>query len=589
MTILINHIGYEPADGTPGTAAAVLQGAEGETLPDYPEFEVVAPGPGGPDAGEILFRGTGGKVLSVEGWKNRSFVVLDFSELRREGRVFLRVRAAGRTLESPPFTMARGLLVDSCVSDLLFYFKSQRSSGIWDRADRQAPFFGERTGRADVHGGWFDASGDYSKYLSHLSYAHYMNPQQTPLVVWALLSAEEALGGSAEYKGTLLRVRAREEALWGADFLMRMQDPEGFFYTTVFDQWNKKPENRMICSYKTQQGIRLESYQASFRAGGGVSLAALARAAAAEPLAWPENPRGEYAPEEYLAAAERGWAHLAEKNPGYTSDGRENIIDHYCALLAAAELFRATRKEPYLEAARERAASLEACFSREGRTWLVHPEGQRPFFHAAEAGFPAVALCRYLETEPEASRREGVLDLVRAAMAAELEVTGEVANPFRLARQTVQGAGESRRTSFFIPHSNESGYWWQGENARLASLACAAGMAARALEENRPGDELIPLLHRYGRSQLDWILGKNPFDMCMLQGRGRNNPRYEDHYPNAPGGICNGITGGFEDEADVDFLPYPAASRGDQRWRWSEQWIPHGAWFLLALGADPGI
>ena len=35
--------------------------------------------------------------------------------------------------------------------------------------------------RADLHGGWYDASGDVSKYLSHLSYANYMNPQQTPL------------------------------------------------------------------------------------------------------------------------------------------------------------------------------------------------------------------------------------------------------------------------------------------------------------------------------------------------------------------------------------------------------------------------
>ena len=49
---------------------------------------------------------------------------------------------------------------------------------------------------------------------------------------------------------------------------------------------------------------------------------------------------------------------------------------------------------------------------------------------------------------------------------------------------------------------------------------------------------------------VSWILGANPFDRCMLHGRGRNNPVYEEHYHNAPGGVCNGITSGFTDEAD---------------------------------------
>jgi len=71
----------------------------------------------------------------------------------------------------------------------------------------------------------------------------------------------------------------------------------------------------------------------------------------------------------------------------------------------------------------------------------------------------------------------------------------------------------------------------------------------------------------------------------MLQGHGRNNPKYEQFYPNAPGGICNGITAGYLDEADIDFLPAAVEGQGDHRWRWSEQWLPHGAWFLLALAA----
>ena len=59
-------------------------------------------------------------------------------------------------------------------------------------------------------------------------------------------------------------------------------------------------------------------------------------------------------------------------------------------------------------------------------------------------------------------------------------------------------------------------------------------------------------------------------------------PEYEWGWFNAPGGIANGITSGFRDEQDIDFLPEEAAHDPSQRWRWSEQWIPHAAWFFLA-------
>ncbi|MDG4870915.1 hypothetical protein P8631_23215, partial [Guyparkeria sp. 1SP6A2] len=69
---------------------------------------------------------------------------------------------------------------------------------------------------ADVHGGWYDASGDVSKYFSHLSYANYLNPQQTPMVVWNMLKGLALVNhhsGFADFS----RTRLMEEALFGAD------------------------------------------------------------------------------------------------------------------------------------------------------------------------------------------------------------------------------------------------------------------------------------------------------------------------------------------------------------------------------------
>ncbi len=47
--------------------------------------------------------------------------------------------------------------------------------------------------------------------------------------------------------------RLIEEALFGADFLVRMQDAAGYFYMTVFDKWSKDINQRDICAYATQR------------------------------------------------------------------------------------------------------------------------------------------------------------------------------------------------------------------------------------------------------------------------------------------------------------------------------------------------
>ena len=154
-------------------------------------------------------------------------------------------------------------------------------------------------------------------------------------------------------------------------------------------------------------------------------------------------------------------------------------------------------------------------------------------------------------------------------------------NPFGYPRQYVKGVDEAKRDAFFVAHNNESGYWWQGENARLGSLATMAYLAQPFIES----EILKQQLSKLAQDSINWIVGLNPYDMCMLDGHGRNNPDYLPQYGffNAKGGVCNGITGGFEDEEDIAFNPPAQKDDMLQNWRWGEQWIPHGAWYLLAV------
>jgi len=560
--ILVNHIGYD----INGNKQFVVQADKDIELA---QFQVVT------SEGRIAHEGTLHKSGTVDGWKGRFFHQGDFSTLNQAGRYRIQVK----NVQSESFNLRDRLLPESCLADLVYYFKVSRCSGIYDKTDRSIGFFGEpQRKKVDVHGGWYDASGDVSKYLGSLTEASFMQAQQTPMAVWSFLQAAELLqnGKSRRLKGIIPLLR--DEAIYGADFLVRMQDPGGYFYISVFDGCTKDPAQREICRYVGLGHTKHADIQAAFREGGGMTIAALARVSTLKR-------NSDYTPAEYLAAAEKGFQHLHARNLEYCDDHKESIIDDYCALLAATELFNATTNAAYLKVARSRAESLTKRISKDDKYsgwWRADDDGTRPFSHVVEAGLPVVALARYLQFENDASRKTAAEKAIQESLRFELAVTKEVANPFGLARQYVRDTGGSKRTAFFFPHRNETGYWWSGENSRLASLASAAMLGSRFAPP-----EMATELKAYGRNQINWILGLNPFDMCMLQGKGRNNPvDYEAGAPNPAGGICNGITSGVDDEKEIAFMPRPYGGRGEWSWRWCEQWIPHSAWLILALASE---
>ncbi|HCH1193218.1 TPA: glycoside hydrolase family 9 protein [Vibrio parahaemolyticus] len=560
MLLLTNHIGYERL----GPKKAIIQ-TEQPHLSSYTAQLICATSEQTVATFAVEEQG------KVANWHQGYFYLIDFSSFTDSGDYFLQVEDS----RSSSFTVGEHILLNQTLSDVIHYFKSQRCGGVFDQQDRQVPVLNANQ-TVDVHGGWYDASGDVSKYLSHLSYANYLNPQQTPMVVWNILKGLSLLEGSEDI-AAFTRTRLIEEALFGADFLVRMQNEKGFFYMTVFDKWSKDTAQREICSYETQLGHKFDDYQAGFRQGGGVAIAALAAASRL-------GVHGEYDQQKYRNAAENGYWHLKEHNTQYLNDGEENIIDEYCALLASVELFKATKETRYLEESRlwaQRLVARQMSDEQIQHFWSANQDGSRPYFHAAEAGLPVIALCEYLAIEDDSVPTESVKRIVNRACEFEIKISNKVTNPFGYPRQYVKGVSESKRDAFFVAHNNESGYWWQGENARLGSLATMAYLA----QPHIASQEIQQQLSVFAQDALNWIVGLNPYDMCMLDGHGRNNPDYLPQYGffNAKGGVCNGITGGFEDEEDIAFNPPAQKDDMLQNWRWGEQWIPHGAWYLLAI------
>ncbi|HLY24856.1 MAG TPA: glycoside hydrolase family 9 protein [Aggregatilineales bacterium] len=583
MKILTNHIGYESL----ASKRAIILGT---TSDEFTSFRVLEAETGGE-----VYAGIPLAAGGVARWKDWHFWTATFDPVRAEGHYCIECMTSYGAIRSFPFAIQANLLEQNTLSNVLYYFKAQHCSGRLDEADHHVPFDGDGSGRTvDAHGGWYDATGDYGKHLSHLCFSTYFNPQQIPLVVWSLFESVEALKNRGDSNFNEYLRRLLDEAMFGADYLTRIKIPDGSFYIRVSAHGpEKRPEDRRLARRMRgfepggmekaptaeAQKVPESEYQVSYRSGGGVSIAALA-------LASTFLTSGEFKSADYLKAAEDAFAYLEAHNLELTNDGQENILDDYCALLAATQLYKATSNAAYQAAAARRAESLMGRLADSGpyMDYWRADDTDRPFFHASDAGFPVHSLLSYLDIASPAAR-PAVLETIKKSLTFALSLTAEVNNPFGVSRQLVQDKNGTRRSAFFFPHNTEVSPWWQGENARLSGMAAAARRASAHFK----GDQAFyDQLQGFAWDQLNWILGLNPFDLCMLHGSGRNNPPYivygdSYQFTNCPGGICNGITGGVEDEEDIAFHTPNSLPSITDNWRWGEQWLPHAAWYLLAV------
>jgi hypothetical protein len=590
VRVLVNQVGYEPG----ARKVAIIAGNSG----DHPtHFELIEAA-----TGVTVLRGRLRPDGQVYDWRQRLpsgedqpwlFWTADFSAWRQRGHYILRVGGA----QSCPFAIQHDVLERNTISNVIYYFKGQRASGSFNRADAHLPDPSHPGRFLDLRGGWYDATGDYGIHLSELGFTNYFDNQPVPLTAWSLLATYEALKARRDANFTQYERRLLDEGLYGADFLVRAQRPgESFLDGISAPGVNKWARDRRLDNPNYRPKIKTKpasaggvlaqvpehqyEYQISVREGAGMTIAALALASTMPR----SGPDGHFPPARYREAAESAFQFLRTHNQ-LLNGGPANLLDDYSALLAATELYRATHQAAYLADANRWADAITARLASRGpyhNYWQV-ASGPRPFFSPSDAGLPVVSLLKYAAIAGPANRRHA-LDAVRRSLQFELWVTRQVNNPFGYARQLVQmGPHGDIRAAFFFPHDTVAAPWWQGENARLASLAAAARLAAPYF---RNDPQFQAELERYAWDQLDWILGRNPYGACMLNGSGRGSAPYmffaSWQYTSAPGSIVNGITAGFGSEDRIAYNLGYAVTGKDTDWRWTEQWLPHAAWYLYA-------
>ena len=136
------------------------------------------------------------------------------------------------------------------------------------------------------------------------------------------------------------------------------------------------------------------------------------------------------------------------------------------------------------------------------------------------------ASCYYLDIEQDPARAAGARKTITRGPRLPAGADRKVANPYDYARQNFRiykngklGESCSKASSFRTPTKPATGGRAKARDSpRLRPRPCsAAGLVARDATD---AFGVRRDLAEFAQNQLDWTLGRNPFDMCLLYGFG---------------------------------------------------------------------
>lgn len=535
VRVLVNQVGYD----APGPKAVMVMTNFFPESPAPASVEIV--GPGGSTRVDLTCRGRiYGQNEADWGWY---FWRGDFSDVRAKGRYTARASVGGATGESHPFEVGEDVLFRATTPRGVDFFFVQRCGGEvpgWHAPchldDAKLP---DGTHR-DLVGGWHSA-GDYNK----LSYEWGDGG-----AMYALVNAAEAapdfLAGFDRDKDGLPDVLA--EAKWGADFMRKIQRDDGGLLGHIEQGPDRRTWMNWVPPEKTTDNtvgtaddpiVRPEPGSSPFAIGGWVRLAKILESRGIE--------------NDYRDRALRLWEHATQ---GGTAGPNPFL------LIATVDLFRATGEEQHLAFARKSAEGILASGS---------PDGPLPGGYADSGDFPAAALAYFALELPD----EPLVPAIKERLTVHLpHMLAEPDNPFGIGRQKTGPDGY-----FFEPTST------LGRNNEFFSRAWSAMLMYRLL-----GDRAA---WAYALDQINFVLGMNPYDLCMFEGAGTvNPPRYHHRYITMPGhergAVPGAVPNGFvRDIASNDRPGFDLSTGGRPypSYRTSEPWLVHNVIGMLAFTA----
>jgi hypothetical protein len=339
------------------------------------------------------------------------------------------------------------------------------------------------------------------------------------------------------------------EAIWGADFLRKMQVPtDGSMRGDVLQgpgrtwmAWKAPDEH-------TDNKIGTADDPVIAPTPGNVPLTIAAWCKVAQSVSDPA------AKKDYVERAERLFAFL---------NSSDAAVSNPLLLIGALELHRATQADKYRDFA---GRSVDAIIGQQ------KPTGALPGETGDHGDVAAAALAMYALKFQDAPQRAKIEQSLKRYLDF---CIARADNPFGLTRQGT----EEPEATYFHPTVGLGVNFW------ILSRGWAAVLIHRLTDDPRA---LV-----YATDQIDWVLGKNPLDLCMFEGHGQvNPPRYHHRYNMiagrergaVPGAIANGMVRdmGLADRPGFDLS---RAGGRSPSFRTSEPWLVHNMFYLLTASA----
>lgn len=472
------------------------------------------------------------------------FYKAEFSSVIQPGQYRIRAKAGKIQAESSPFPIARDVLFQSTLPANTDFFFVQRCGFEvpgWHAPchldDAKLP---DGTHR-DLTGGWHSA-GDYNK----LNYEYGDGG-----ALYALINAYEAqpaffLSFDRDKDGLC---DILDEAWWGAKFLAKVQIPET---GGVLNHIEQGPSRKIWMNWcppeKTTDNVAGTEDDPIVTKGPGNSPLAIGGWARLAP--WLTQ-RG--IENDYLERAIRLWENATANG---TAAGSPLL------LISSIDLYQATKDERFLNYAQRSVDEFLASGAA---------VGQLPGGNGDSGDLPAAALAYFALLQVPDSRVPAIRERLKQHTPGFL---AEANNPLGLMRQKNGPEGY-----FFEPTST------LGCNYMIACRAWSAFLVYQVTHETK--------LLEYGLNQLDFILGKNTYDLCMMEGIGTKNlPRYHHRYGTIPGHETGAVPGavpnGFVRDIAANDRPGADLSTGGRpypSYRTNEPWLIHNVLEALAVTA----
>ncbi|MEX2285756.1 MAG: glycoside hydrolase family 9 protein [Planctomycetaceae bacterium] len=393
----------------------------------------------------------------------------------------------------------------------------------------------------DVTGGWHSA-GDYNK----------------PMWQFGDSAAVYALAVAFDEHRDLLSQNDRDgdglpdaldEARWGAAFLAKMQNPDDGSLRGDVNQGPRREWMRWTApDVHTDNKPGTDDDPVIAQPVGNTPLAIAGWARLATLL----NARS--TPNDYLDRARKLWSYYSKPDAAAANP---------LLLFGAVEMYTATKEDAFKTFADRSVDTLLKA---------QRPDGGYPGDSGDHGDWTAAALAtyalRFSGGERDARLRESLTKYLEFCLS-------RADNPFGLSRQGV----DANKPVYFHPTVGLGVNFW------LLGRAWAAALIYRLT-----GDERA---RTYAVDQIDWVFGKNPYGLCMFEGKGvLNPPRFHHRYNMIPGkergAVPGAIPNGFVSDMGIADRPGFDMSRGGNRspsYRTSEPWLVHNVLHLLAVSA----